>query len=193
MPDKSAQTQSWIGPIQLIPPGLMGLLQLKQGGQLPSMLSKTVAPVVELRDWYLTARRVDELALFGGVPTVSLPSIGSKPFVFGGNNATVPAGQIWWVEQMTIQVTGTGAIVATDLLRYAPGIIPGTGGALSQAVAPPTSDYLLVARSRAIRAELAPRGFWAFPGDTFAALVDDVVTTNGWTAQLGLRATPCLL
>lgn len=175
-----------LGPIQLIPPGLMGLLQLKQTGELPGDLARVVAGVIELRDWYLTARRVDNVQLYGGVAqtlAIATGAIGATAIT-----TAVPQTQLWWVEQYTVVVTPTGAEVATDLIRFAAALLGSS--ASRETLGPDVSDYQLAARSRSLAAR-ADRGFWAFPGDQFAIHVYDVVTTNGYTATAFLRATPC--
>lgn len=177
-----------MGPIQVIPPGLMGLLQLKQEGRLPSQLAETVAPVLELRDWYLTARRVDDLALFpAGQPQVGIATggIGLKTLLSGGVAAAVPGNQIWYVEELTIQVN---TALATDSLAFSPMVLG--NGNRSHQVGPTVFDSAFAgARQRSLFAK-ADRGFWAFPGDVFAVGVTDVVSA-GLTAFMTLRATPC--
>lgn len=181
--------QGPLGPIQIIPPGLTGLLQLKQMGRLPDRMSDTVAPVLELRDWYMTASRETEIGIFGAAPSVALitANIGIRDFV---PQVLIPGNQIWYVEQMTVKCSPTGAEVATDAVRFAPCLyIPGAGS--GELVGTDVSDYTLAARSREIRAS-ASRGFWAFPGDALAVDVFDILTTNGYTFQLTFRATRCM-
>lgn len=180
-------------PIQVVPPGLLGLLQLKQLGRLPDKLTDTVAGVIELRDWFLTARRVETLTLFPTIPTKALATgnNGNQLFQSGAPpaNCVVPQNQIWWVEELSVDVVNTGAMVATDLIRFAPEIVNNQGNVFLL-TGPDVSDYILAARTRVMTAR-CDRGFWAFPGDGFAIRVFDVVTTNGYTATMHLRATPC--
>jgi hypothetical protein len=179
-----------IGPIQIIPPGLLGLLQLKQLGRLPDKLSDLVAPVVELRDWYLTARRVDEFGLFGSSANLLLagPSFsGISGFTLAsGPIMAVPQNQIWWVEQFTIDVVLSGA---ADFIRFAPMIQSAAPSLTRQQTGPDVAD-VTTARTRVVSAR-SDRGFWAFPGDVFSAIVFDSANAAANTVHARLRATPC--
>jgi hypothetical protein len=177
-----------LGPIQVIPPGLVGLLQLKQLGRLPDNLLGDVNPVLELRDWYMEARRVSTVTLFGGFPATAAITTGGvnfKSMLIGGVNAAVPQGQIWYVEEFTV----SGSIAtAADSISFA--------AAMSQSpltdiqlVGPPYID-VITARARAAAAK-ADRGYWARPGDTFGAFVVDVLSVGGITLVATLRATIC--
>lgn len=176
-----------IGPVQLIPPGLTGLLQLKQFGQVPGTLDLNVNPVIELRDWYMQARRVDEFALYGGFPATTVLTTGTGRGVYtfvppGGGIASVPQNQTWYVEMLTVF---TGTNTAGDVLSFAPGIGNNQGSSFQQ-VGPQYTDTS-VARQRNCFAN-ASRGFWAAPGDLFLLMVNDILTA-GATFQLRLRAT----
>jgi len=43
------------GPVQLIPPGLLGMLQLKNEGRSPRDFVETLQPVIEMREWLMQA------------------------------------------------------------------------------------------------------------------------------------------
>lgn len=177
-----------LGPIQVVPPGLMGILQLKQTGTLPGWLAQSVQPIIELRDWYFQARRVDEQTLFGSLPVTSpnlaTGSIGIKSFVtlVGNNPCQVPQNQTWFVENMT--VFGATA-AAADSLSFACGIEAPQGS--FEQLGNVFIDQLAGARQRTMFA-YNNRAFWAGPGDVFAVLVTDVVSA-GIQAQCRLRAT----
>lgn len=173
-----------MGPIQVIPPGLTGLLQLKQFGKVPGELADVVAPVLELRDWYLTARRLDQVALFGGTPTRSIAAAGFAALQLAGVNAQVPQGQIWYVEQYGLN--GTTAL-AGDVLSFAPGV---TNAALTSFFQTGPTDYDVVTARVRQRVCKSDRGFWAFPGDIFVVWAEDI-STAGITVNMNLRATPC--
>lgn len=178
-----------MGPIQIIPPGLMGLLQLKQEGRLPGTLSETVVPVIEMRDWYLTARRVDTVGLFGAALQTAAALVtgnnGVRQLTIGatGAPAQVPTGQIWFVEQFVIQAN---TAAAADVISFLPMLLSEQN--LSHAVGAPYIDTV-TARNRSCFAK-ADRGFWAYPGDIFAMGVIDIATA-GITPGANLRATSC--
>lgn len=185
-----------MGPIQLIPPGLMGLLQLKQTGRLPGTLNDIVSGVLELREWYMMARRVNTLALFPGasfpvINGITAPGVGVGFVPAGGGNATVPNGQIWWVDNMTIQCTISAA---ASSIRYSPAINrPGVvGGDVIQVGYQDVADVVNAHANRKIIVH-NDRPFWAFPGDGFAANIHDVTTGTAEALTLTLSATPMLL
>lgn len=182
-----------IGPIQVVPAGLTGVLQLKQTGRLPTALADLVAPVFELRDWYLMSRRLTEQALFpGGAPSAISVTTATGPgtytFNAGAAVCAVPQTQVWWIDQFTIQIV---ASAAADLWRIAGGISPGAGN-LEITNTESVMDTA-VARVRQGASANLQRGFWALPGDQFVAHVQDVVSAAGLSVNLRLRATPCPL
>src|SRR5262245_55078087 len=53
------------GPIQVVPPGLLSLLQLTNEGKTAAEFLETLQPIIEMRDWYMqfnAAEIVDRLA-----------------------------------------------------------------------------------------------------------------------------------
>lgn len=178
--------ETGLGPIQVIPPGLTGLLQLKQTGRVPSTLLEDVRGVIELRDWYLTARRVDVAGLVGGQPS-RVTVTGQQGFaVFTTNPVTVPSGQLWYVEQATVVASGG---LAADTIRFAFGIVSPAPANAFQQVGPDVND-VVTGRTRFLSTK-ADRGFWAFPGDSFQTLAYDVVSAGGWTLAMAARVTIC--
>ena len=99
----------------------MGLLQLKQLGKLPGNLNETVSGVIELRDWYMTARRVSSLSIFGSAPSrnVATGNTGIQTLTVGGVAASVPNNEIWWIDQLEISGTFNAA---GDTIHLAPAI-----------------------------------------------------------------------
>ena len=47
------------GPIQVIPPGLLGMLQLKNEGRSPSEFIETLQPTIELFEWLLQTNSIE--------------------------------------------------------------------------------------------------------------------------------------
>lgn len=176
-----------LGPIQVIPPGLVGLLQLKQFGRLPDQLQGSVQPVLEMRDWYFQARRQGELSLWGVVPQTAalVTASGAAVFEFSANiagGAQVPLGQTWYVEQCAVNA----ALVAADNVRFTIVTHDSTGHNVVQ-VAP---DYQDTTTARARLATVhADRGFWLGPGDTISLQTLDIVSVPGIAFFLHVKAT----
>lgn len=90
--------------VQVLPPGLLGYLQLKNLGQNPRSLIDAYQPTIDLRDWLLQAnyRTLDR--------TVLLPNN-----TVGINGTTVPIivpdTEWWFVHEAYLQ---TATLIATD-------------------------------------------------------------------------------
>lgn len=172
-----------IGPINLIAPGLLGLLQLKQFGKNPDELAGVVQGTIELRDWYMQARIEDEVSLFGSTPQklLATASPGLGIFTAGGVNCTVPNNQAWYVYQLNVAAN----LLAAETIRFAPALQRAPTGQQFQ-IGPDVADVVTV-RARTISAEiLAP--FWVRQGDTFGVLTFDDLTAANITVSLFLRA-----
>lgn len=77
------------GPVQLIPPGFMGTLQLKNMGHLPDVLNGNYQPTLDMREWLLTANR-EFGAVFSNINT------GASNFSAIGPTI-IPATEWWYV------------------------------------------------------------------------------------------------
>jgi hypothetical protein len=93
-------------PIQLRPPGLLSLLGIQNGGQLPAFLSGSVDASFELSDWYLRAKWEQLVA-----QNIAMPNGAAAFSAF--SSYIVPAGEWWYVERFT----GVAACVAGDSLN----------------------------------------------------------------------------
>lgn len=76
------------GPIQILPRGLLGFLQLKNAGQNPSLLSDLLQPTLDLREWLLETN--SESVFVSGVAFI--PAATGVGFF---SLFTVPDGQHW--------------------------------------------------------------------------------------------------
>lgn len=156
------------GPVQVIPQGLLGLLQLKQTGASPGHLSDVIDPIIELRDWLMFSRELSEVGLgFGGaIVSVATASPGFKAFV---PNIVVPNGQAWYVTRFCVD----GALLAAESIRLVPAFTePGTGSVFSLG-----ADYndVITARARQFAVTYGTP-FWLRPGDNLGVWVFDDVT-----------------
>jgi len=163
------------GPIQTIPQGLLGLLQLKQLGKNPFDLTDSVQSILDIFPLYVQ-RLSNSTTLIVGSDSLALATgnIGNRTFV-----TAVPQGQAWYIERMSIDAT----MAAADFIRLAPSILYEGAGA-GFCVAPDTSDAI-TARGRRLRT--AAGGFWAPPGATFGVYVFDILAGTTIATQLFLR------
>jgi hypothetical protein len=157
------------GQIQLIPPGLLGFLQIKNSGMNPSDLGSQVAPVLELRDWYFQARMLDAINLFGAVGTVNVAAAGLVQFpVF-----TVPSQSWLYVDNFSIVC----ALLAAEYVRACPVLItfPGVTGQQQLVLGPDVNDVIT---ARARQWAVGCGGFFCPPGSILGMKVFDIVTAG---------------
>lgn len=107
------------GPIQLIPPGLLGLLQLKNRGANPSQLLDSYQPIVEMFHWLLQAeaRRwpLGQIAV----------ATGNGDAVFSPNHILVPQDEWWYVHHYSIEAAmGAGDNVGHFVPHWREGNTP---------------------------------------------------------------------
>ena len=175
------------GPIQTIPRGLLGWLQLKAGGSNPRDLADTVAGTIDLTQLYLYGVVQDEQSLFGAAPTTNAIATGGQgiqAFNIAAANVVVPNGQTWWIHQWTC---GGNIATAADSISFSLAISNQQGTrpiAVSRA-------YFDTINARARRPEIGTDrpGFLMLPGDKFLVWIHDVLSAGGITLSMGLRAT----
>lgn len=170
------------GPIQVIPKGLLGLLQLKQQGSNPSELADVVASCINIEQYYWQQLVVDHFQLVGGAPSTNVPtaSPGNKAFVT--NPLNVPQGQLWYVLEYSLSCS----LVAAETIRFAPLII------YDPALATPVQlglDYTDVVTARARAAQcFVQKPFWAPAGSGIGFWVGDSLTAGNIVVTGSIRA-----
>lgn len=113
-----------LGPVNLIPPGLLGVLNLKQMGSNPSTLVQSYQPVIDTLRWLLNGNRE------GLTDTANLGA-GAGGRLVQFTNITVPQNEWWYVHNASF----TATVAAGDSL-IAPAVFyaPSTGTLLPRAV-----------------------------------------------------------
>lgn len=112
------------GPIQTVPRGLLGLLQLKSRGQNPIDISDLVSPIISLFDFWMNgeAQNITNTGAGEGIPTRVMPAATTafQGFVDGAPvvDLIVPQDEVWFVTDYTIF---TGVLAATDIVNFACG------------------------------------------------------------------------
>jgi hypothetical protein len=175
------------GPIQTIPQGLLGLLQLKELGKNPSELLDQVQPSYDLFQQYIQRNLVGEQTLIGGpISTAALVTAnrGLQGFSLNGAGVTflnVPQNQIWYVYQLSGDVL---TINPADTISYSMACLLPSGRFC--ALSPPYLD-VQNARTRAgLSGVVTP--FWASPGTGFAVWVYDILAATTITVLGTIRA-----
>lgn len=85
-----------IGPVGIVPPGMLGLLGLKTLGRNPRDLGSTYDATLEVMDWIAQQNAL--------VATVSA-GLTASPFVQAAN---VPEGEYWYIHGLTLSVETGG-------------------------------------------------------------------------------------
>lgn len=168
------------GPIQLSPPGLLGLLQLKADGRSVPLLDDTCSPSLEMGDYWLRAAstlwtQAASIAIAAGISRVFSP--------FSTGPITVPNGQWWYIHQYAVALSTGAAGSATRLaLAWSPQVSFWTPF-------PSYQPYNLGASEEVV---LAIGDVWLPPGSRLGLYCDTVVGASGLAGTLRLlNYTPC--
>ncbi|HLC03594.1 MAG TPA: hypothetical protein VJK02_11200 [Anaerolineales bacterium] len=102
-------------PLQVIPTGLLGFLQLKNGGQFPqSLASEALVPEIDLLRWYLSAEASQVVA-----GDQAINALGNW-----GTALVVPQREWWYLHRMAVACN----LVAAETISLTLGVVlPGTG------------------------------------------------------------------
>lgn len=171
------------GPIQSIPPGLLGLLQLKTVGRNPSELDSTVTPGFELSDWFLRANQEQLNTSYTQLMAAS--AAGGYQAFTTPSALVVPDGEWWYVSHYAAR----GGLAVGDTVNQ-----------MRTALQTNRTGTVRFGRFGA-PATLAGQGslvcfdtdFWAPPGSEFGVHVSNVTSAAGITLTADLRYTVCPL
>ena len=169
------------GAVQLIPPGLLGYLGIKNQGQNPSDLLSTVQPTLDLRDWWFQAR-LDSApsGAFSRASAIVTASVGFKQFDV--QPLQVPQGQIWYITDFT----GIANIATpADSITFCMGLLTDPV-ALNILQLGPLSTDVINARARQVVAR-ADHGFWMPQGSILGIFVTDVVAAVSLNVSAAFR------
>jgi hypothetical protein len=138
--------------LQLLPSGLLGFFQLKNGGQYPQSLNPQLQPTLELLDWYTEIGTLGTSEVVGD--TIAAVAVGAN------NSAlVVPNLQAWFVHELCCSST-PGAGAACDIA----GAI--SFGSAGFAVGP----YVAIAANQNGRTLMTDRKRFVLPGGTLIVL-----------------------
>ena len=159
-------------PLQLLPQGLLGFLQLKNGGQAPQFLLEGLQPSLELQPWYVESNAeilsANAVAVAGAGITTS--------------GIVVPQDEYWWLLDYFVEfVFGAGATVSRfqGAVRYN----------VTQVSFPVADGPALVANDRARTSQMV-RPVLLQPGGELVVYVG-AVTGFPQNANFGARIARC--
>lgn len=173
------------GPIQLIPPGLLGLLQLKADGRTVPYLEDTCSPILSMEDWWLRAAAVDWTLSTTDTEGASTPN---GFLAFATNGVTVPVGEWWFVHEYCVTFFLNAAEVVTGP-RLAWSSI-GSGASARFTVLPDGLESLANLTGAVARSAAAFR-FWVPPGSRIGYFAGTITNGLNQVRLNQLRYTPC--
>lgn len=170
-----------VGPVQVLPPGLLNMLQLKSSGYNPDALKQDIQPTIDMTDWWLRATRKN----WGPDNTVlqAAGSVGGILVPLGpGLIQAKPGPTAWWyVHRATIKCSAITA--ETSQLQF--GIIE-PGGA--QGSTANDTFHTLGEFRPSLAADQAwifnQQDFWLPPGSSFGMYVGAVAATGSLFIEL---------
>jgi len=176
-----------VGPIQVQPAGLLGLLQLKSWGERPDILEGRVQPILDMEAWWLR----------GSLETliVSQAPVDVGPIAPGTVWASImqtDAREWWyvhWINLVYASAVGTNAIpfLGVGFSTLAP-----TLGAVPDAIFADVGTGIVAPTGVPPGGNLCARGFWVPPG-SFLGYYATVVGVGDVAIQctgLGISRTP---
>jgi len=173
------------GPIQLIPPGLLSLLQLKADGRSVSNLTDTCVPSLEMRDWWLRATA----QLWPSASTLNVAAGTSAAFSNFTTDVLVPAAQWWYVHDFSVLLNVPAAGTATNVRLVWAATSAGTIQFHPLADGMEQRGSLLTG---ACNVMAGARDFWLPPGGRLGIFVDVVTGAGGLNATVKQLRTSVL-
>lgn len=171
-----AAYQSSSGPVQVIPPGLLGFLQLKNSGVNPQQLQNGYTPTLDMLHWLLRGRE----EIMGTVANPCSVAIANGVVgnfqVFTTNSIQVPDDEWWYVHDYAVYTDAL--LAATSIVQFTCAVQSTTAGQIGKLYG--TSQSLL-AGSAAGRIGMAQaHDFFVASGSFlgFAPSVNEVAAGN---------------
>jgi len=161
------------GPVQVTPVGLLGMLSLKTGGQMPDAMRQDIQPGIDMEDWWLRAQRVVDRTNRG----ITLAAAVINDYVDYSPNAIIVPEQEWWfVHSISVRSTPVGAGDSFYGLRQALAF-NSTGTIRFRFVGDPGPTAAITTAS--VYPTLMAERFWAPPGSRIGFYVGEVVGPGG--------------
>lgn len=167
-----------VGPVQVVPPGLLNLLQLKVGGYAPDALAQTIQPVFDIEAYWMRATRKRILEAY----TVTLPTAQysvTQPLVNAALQTLGPTERAWWfVQEVGVMVASNATGIGWNLrLGWEE-----NGGPFGGVQAFQVGECFRTFGAGVVALERIPmfaRGFWMPPGSRFGLWLDQVTGAGG--------------
>lgn len=173
-------------PIQAIPQGLLGFLQLKNAGKNPSEISELLQPVLDLREWYLQTAMRNFIGNGGAAPSAALPNntVGFIGYLATVPNITVPANEVWYCPYYTAL---SATLLAAETIQFGCGFRNPDAGFTYQSLIGEPCDPVTGPNKRAFA---FARDFWLPPGTQLGIQVFQCATAATIVVEGHLRYVP---
>jgi hypothetical protein len=149
-----------LGPIQILPQGLTGLVGLKNLGRVPSDLLTDVSPVIDIEPYWLryTAKFQQTGAMSASVIANTFSFVPFSPPVF------VPNGETWFVHAYSVEVLINGLLATEIVDQWAPAYRDGSLVGVNQ-IHLLTNPFTLLGNTvYQARQQITASDFWLRPG-----------------------------
>lgn len=171
------------GPIQTIPKGLLGLLQLKSRGQMPDVLNGNVQPSVDMLHMWLQASAEVPLGVFA--VALAAGTVGQQ--VFSPTPLLIPENEIWYVHHYTVVALCPASTDAA--YNFQPMIRYTRLGTILWVGLTEFGSTVQGAAAGARRAAITARDFWAPPGSELGFFSGGIDTAGSLTFTATARIT----
>jgi hypothetical protein len=153
-----------------VPAGLASLLGIQNFGELPRDVAYSIGPVMELTRLYLQGIMEHGFCTFTPVLGIVQPNAG----LAGATNPTVPAGELWWFEDVTLRINPQAGIAFRGQILLMERPSQATAKSLPSGVEPANSHSFI----RAVEP------FWATADTNLAANFDQITGVPGADSAL---------
>jgi len=165
------------GPIQVAPPGLLGLLSLKTGGQMPDAMEQSVQPGIDFEQWWLRAKRVVDFTARQSV----LVAGAYDNYNDWDVPIVVPETEWWYCHSYSAKVAITDAADVLQSFRLA---LAWTKIGTQRYRFLGNDQAAFVSAAAGPRYQAMAEGFWMPPGSSLGFYIGGIAGVGGLTSLL---------
>jgi len=170
------------GPLQVIPQGLLGFLQLKSSGMNPRDLVDTVQPTFDLWKHYLRSMAINWTTA-SGVAVIGNAGGGA---VYSPNAIIVPQNEVWYVTTYGVSLS---PLTAGDVADFSPALRLTSVGTIIWNLCPNVNPRLPLVAATGYTPHVSSHDFFAPPGSEFGFWIQGATFAASETFSANLRYT----